>query len=229
MAKAAEKAAQAYSKTHLFVPALGSNLDGIADEFTKFKCNVALLEDCPTGAQIATIFIWDLNGLPVSLLRNDIALALKLAPQLHFVKEMLMNQPEHTMGIIVERRSCPPGQKLTRRGFHAEIYAAMEAKGIDCDTDLALNFKEVSRPTNSIVHVHAPALGNALSSSSSLASTSSLSSSLNTCLCQPLAVPCSNYHGCCYHHYRVVNGCIIWQATKISGGAGEVVVSWNQP
>ena len=125
------------------------------------------------------------------------------------------------MGIIIERRSCPPTPKLTRRAMHADIYDALEKKGCCCDTDLALNFKEVPRPTHSIVH--APALGNALSSSSSLASTSSLSSSLNTCLCQPLAVPCSNYHGCCYHHYCVV------KATKITGPGVQVVVSWKQP
>ena len=55
IAKAAENAAQAYSKTHLFVPALGSNLDRGAGAFAKFKLNIVLLEDCPASAQIPTI------------------------------------------------------------------------------------------------------------------------------------------------------------------------------
>lgn len=85
LAEAAALAAQAYSKTHLFSPALGSNLERGASECAQFKLNLALLEECPAGVQILTMFLWDLNRVPATLLRAQ-EIKIKLAPQLQLVK-----------------------------------------------------------------------------------------------------------------------------------------------
>ena len=142
-------AAESHCKTHAFVPAIGSvTLEQLAGAFSKFSDDIACLENC-VGKPIPSLIVWDLNGIPANLLTGgEEPLQTRLCQQLHLMKDLLTTRPQYTMGIIIERRSPPPG-RMTRRAFHAAIYSNLEAKGIDCDTDLALNFKEISRPMSS--------------------------------------------------------------------------------
>ena len=136
-------ASHQYSSSHLFVPALGSTALGCgAAKFKQFLENVALLENI-VDLQFPVLVLWDLNGIPASLLMKESSVQ-DLEPQITLMKELLNQHPAHTCGFILERRACPGG--LTRRKFHSAIYGALESKGIDCDTDLVLNFKEVARP-----------------------------------------------------------------------------------
>ena len=142
-------AAESHCKTHAFMPAIGSTtLEQAACTFSKFLDDIALLEN-HVGKMIPSLIVWDLNGIPANLLTGgEEPLQTRLCQQLHLMKDLLAARPQYTMGIIIERRSNPPG-RMTRRAFHAAIYSNLEAKGIDCDTDLALNFKEISRPMSS--------------------------------------------------------------------------------
>ena len=131
------------------MPAIGSTtLEQAACTFSKFLDDIALLEN-NVGKMIPSLIVWDLNGIPANLLTGgEEPLQTQLCEQLHLMKDLLAARPQYTMGIIIERRSPPPG-RMTRRAFHSVIYQSLEAKGIDCDTDLALNFKEISRPMSS--------------------------------------------------------------------------------
>ena len=131
------------------MPALGSKvLETGASTFSKFLGDIALLENSG-GKPLPSIIGWDLNGIPTNLLTGgEEPMQTRLCQQLHLMKEILTARPKYTMGIIIERRSTPPG-RMTRRAFHTAIYSNLEAKDIDCDTDLALNFKETPRPMSS--------------------------------------------------------------------------------
>ncbi len=147
IAKLGAAAAEAYSKTYLSMPAPGSMvLETGAAVFTKLLQDTALLEQA-VNAPIPSLILWDLNGIPAGLL-NGHSVDTKLCQQLQLMKELLTARPQHTMGMLLLRRVQPAG--LTKRAFHSAICSALEAKGIDCDLDVALNFKEVPRPANSI-------------------------------------------------------------------------------
>ena len=100
------------------------------------------------GVPIPVLVLWGLNGIPANMLLKN-SCANVVVPQIALMKELLAANPTHTCGAIIERRACPGG--LSRRTFHSAIYAALESKGVDCDTDLVLNFKEIARP-NTFTH-----------------------------------------------------------------------------
>ncbi len=146
VAKLGAEAAEAYSKTCLYMPAYGSMvLETGNATFAKFLQDVALLEQA--RAPIPTLVLWDLNGIHASQLATPVHA--KLCQQLQLMKELLSARPQYTMGVILLRR-VSPGGSLTKRALHSAVCAALETKGIDCDMDVALNFKEVPRLANSI-------------------------------------------------------------------------------
>ena len=123
-------AAESHCKTHAFMLAIGSTtLEQAACTFSKFLDDIALLEN-NVGKMIPSLIVWDLNGIPGHLLTGGIEpMQNRLSEQLQLMKELLAARPQYSMGIIIERRSNPPG-RMTRRAFHSAIYEAWKPRAL---------------------------------------------------------------------------------------------------
>ena len=117
-------------------------------EITKeFLENVCLNEAAPGTCRqnIPTLVIWDLNALEGKMTEPT-----HLHQHVSTLKGILLVQDTYGVGLIIHRRNQPPG-KMTRRAFHNALASMLEQEGLDCDMDLAFNYKVVSRHRTPLV------------------------------------------------------------------------------
>ena len=115
-------------------------------EFTETVClNEAAPGTC--RQHIPTVVLWNLNALEGKSLTDP---ATHLHQHVATLKGILLVQDAYGVGLIIHRRNPPPG-KMTRRAFHNELASTLEEEGLDCDMDLAFNYKVVSRHRTPLV------------------------------------------------------------------------------
>ncbi len=146
VAKAGVKAVQEY-KTHFL--AIHTAADSIATSPEKthaFIEEVATLEDATTR-NVPVVIVWDLNGLTCAQVSKP---DVNLVPYVDAFKAILAWKPQYTIGVVIHRRTGP-SSKLSRRAFHNIVVSLLEKSGINCDLDLALNFKPAPRQKTPLI------------------------------------------------------------------------------
>ena len=87
-----------------------------------------------TAGDIPTLLFWDMNSLP-----NTGNFQTHWHQQAQAVADILGSRPHTSSAIIVSRKSVP---SMSRRNFTHQVTLFLESRGVDCDCDLAFNYKE---------------------------------------------------------------------------------------
>ncbi len=156
VAAIAAKAAEAHSKHFIQTHQGNDALTSAASRVSNFLEEVCVLEASKSQGQplaarnskaVPVLVIWDLNALPNSDVLDPSG---KCSERVHAIIAMLTAFPGYSMAVVIHKRSAPSGG-MSRRGFHDALSRYMERCGLDCDMDLALNYKSVARQKTPLI------------------------------------------------------------------------------
>ena len=104
-----------------------------------FQGNLRSCLEAPGTSRIntPTLVLWDLNGIEFK--GTEAQMQTQIQHCVAAMKSILVLQGTYGLGIVIHRRN-PPGN-LSRRAFHNTLSSTLKQFGMDCDLDLAFNYK----------------------------------------------------------------------------------------